>query len=268
MKATLNGENTVALLIDGDNVSSKFIDPLERRISALGRITHKRLYYTYNGGIIPNGWAEKITDNSLNPVIAVPHTNGAGKAVKNAADFKLNIEAMEIMYKGINNVFVIVSSDSDFTSLVTELKENGIYVFGAGEKHTSAAFIRACDDFGYLEDLQKLYSTERVAESVDGDESVEEQQPEEISADDEQAEDADCDPEFNGVRKSEIERYIADIFEQSGESVLNAGYLNLKVLKRYPDFNCKNYGYARFKQFLDGDTFKIVNHTEVRYISK
>ena len=81
---------------------------------------------------------------------------------KNAADIALVIDAMDLMHKGKLDGFCLVSSDSDFTRLAQRLREDGLVVYGFGERKTPEAFRSACNRFIYVENLIE-------AEEVKGD---------------------------------------------------------------------------------------------------
>ena len=70
---------------------------------------------------------------------------------KNSTDSALIIDAMDLLYAGNLEGFVIVSSDSDFTRLATRLRESGMTVYGLGRRNTPAPFVAACDRFIYLD---------------------------------------------------------------------------------------------------------------------
>ncbi len=72
---------------------------------------------------------------------------------KNSTDSALIIDAMDLLYSGNVDAFAIVSSDSDFTSLATRLRESGKTVYGLGRRKTPESFRKACDRFIYLEVL-------------------------------------------------------------------------------------------------------------------
>ena len=72
---------------------------------------------------------------------------------KNSTDSALIIDAMDLLYAGNLEGFVIVSSDSDFTRLATRLRESGMTVYGLGRRNTPEAFVSACDQFIYLDRL-------------------------------------------------------------------------------------------------------------------
>ena len=87
-----------------------------------------------------------MLDNSITPIQQYSYTSG-----KNSTDSAMIIDAMDILYTGHCDGFVLVSSDSDFTRLATRLREAGMKVYGMGERKTPQPFIVACDKFVYIE---------------------------------------------------------------------------------------------------------------------
>lgn len=73
---------------------------------------------------------------------------------KNATDSAMIIDAMDLLYSGNVDAFALMTSDSDFTPLVVRILENGMPVFGFGEKKTPKAFVDACSPFIYTENLE------------------------------------------------------------------------------------------------------------------
>ena len=125
-------ERYFALLIDADNVSAKYITPILTELSKYGVITYKRIYGDWTS-TLHSAWKEELLTNSIMPVQQFSYTTG-----KNATDSAMIIDAMDILYANDVNGFCIVSSDSDFTRLVSRLRESGKMVIGMGEnKHRS-----------------------------------------------------------------------------------------------------------------------------------
>jgi hypothetical protein len=81
------------------------------------------------------------------------HQQRSNTIGKNASDIALVIDAMDLMYKGAVDGFCLVSSDSDFTRLAQRLREDGLAVYGFGERRTPEAFRIACTRFIYFENL-------------------------------------------------------------------------------------------------------------------
>ena len=94
-------------------------------------------------------WKQALLKHSINPVQQFAYTSG-----KNATDSSLIIDAMDLLYTQRFDGFCLVSSDSDFTRLAQRLREEGLLVYGFGEKKTPDAFVQACDKFVYTEVLR------------------------------------------------------------------------------------------------------------------
>ena len=93
-----------------------------------------------------NSWKSILLETAITPIQQYSYTTG-----KNSTDSAMIIDAMDILYSGTCDGFVLVSSDSDFTRLATRLREAGMKVYGMGEKKTPKPFIVACDKFVYIE---------------------------------------------------------------------------------------------------------------------
>ena len=137
----------IAVLIDADNVSDKYIKYIFDEISNHGIPTYKRIYGDWTKPQL-GSWKTVLLNYSITPIQQYSYTTG-----KNATDAALIIDAMDILYSNNVDGFCIVSSDSDFTKLAARLREAGMYVIGMGEKKTPSPFIAACEKFKYLEVL-------------------------------------------------------------------------------------------------------------------
>ena len=140
-------DTTIALLIDGDNAAPKRLAAILEEVSKQGTITIRRIYgdWTTTG---MSGWKELLNANAIQPVQQFAYTKG-----KNSTDSALIIDAMDILHGELVDAFCIVSSDSDYTRLATRLRESGLFVMGVGEKKTPDAFVKACERFIYVENL-------------------------------------------------------------------------------------------------------------------
>ena len=139
--------DTLALLIDGDNASPKIISGLLAEIANYGTASVKRIYGDWTKPNL-NGWKECLLEHSIQPVQQFAYTTG-----KNATDGAMIIDAMDLLYTGRFSGFCIVSSDSDFARLASRIREQGITVYGFGERKTPRPFITACDKFIYVDVL-------------------------------------------------------------------------------------------------------------------
>lgn len=140
-------DTTIALLIDGDNAAPRRLAPILEEISKEGTITIRRIYGDWTSTRL-TGWKELLNANAIQPVQQFGYTTG-----KNSTDSALIIDAMDILHGDQVDAFCIVSSDSDYTRLATRLRESGLFVMGVGEKKTPDAFVKACERFIYVENL-------------------------------------------------------------------------------------------------------------------
>jgi uncharacterized LabA/DUF88 family protein len=140
-------DKRIAVLIDADNVSEKYIKYILDEVSNHGIPTYRRIYGDWTKPHL-SSWKNALLNNSISPVQQYEYTTG-----KNSTDSALIIDAMDILYSGNVEGFCIVSSDSDFTRLATRLREAGMFVLGMGEQKTPKPFIVACEKFKYLEVL-------------------------------------------------------------------------------------------------------------------
>jgi hypothetical protein len=151
--------NNIALLIDADNTSPKGIDPVLTAMAKLGQVNIKRAYGNFAKNNLAN-W-DKITHKYG----IQPHQQFDLTAGKNATDMAMTIDAIDLLYQGKVDGYGIMSSDSDFTPLVTRLRQDGLLVYGFGSKaKTPQAFQSACTRFI---DIDKLIE-DAAEDAVDG----------------------------------------------------------------------------------------------------
>jgi len=138
----------LAVLIDADNSTASVTTELLEEVAKYGTPTVKRAYGDWT---TPNlgGWKDELLEHAIQPMQQFAYTRG-----KNSTDSALIIDAMDLLYAGNLEGFVIVSSDSDFTRLATRLRESGMTVYGIGRRNTPTAFVTACDRFIYLDLLR------------------------------------------------------------------------------------------------------------------
>lgn len=137
----------LAVLIDADNTSPKYVSPLLDELAKYGVTTVKRAYGDWTTPQL-SGWKSELNKHAIGPVQQFSYTTG-----KNSTDSALIIDAMDLLYSGNLDAFAIVSSDSDFTRLATRIRESGKTVYGLGQRKTPASLVAACDRFIYLEVL-------------------------------------------------------------------------------------------------------------------
>jgi hypothetical protein len=113
----------------------------------MGEASVRRVYGDFSSPQM-TGWSKVKAEFGL-----VPHHQPANTVGKNASDIALVIDAMDLMHSGRFDGFVVISSDSDFTRLASRIREQGLDVYGIGQKKTPEAFRKACKRFIFLENL-------------------------------------------------------------------------------------------------------------------
>jgi uncharacterized protein (TIGR00288 family) len=138
--------SNIAVLIDPENISHRYLQKIFENIAAYGQISVRRIYsdWTHNQR---DAWKPLIHEFSLVTIQQFSNREG-----KNVSDFALVIDAMDLLHENIFDCFCIVSSDSDFTKLAQRIRERGKTVIGLGEKKAIKAFVKACNEFIYLDD--------------------------------------------------------------------------------------------------------------------
>lgn len=143
----------IALLIDADNTTPEGIDPVLTVMAELGQVNIRRAYGNFAKDNLAR-W-DKITNKfGIRPQQQFDLSKG-----KNATDMAMTIDAIDLLYQGKVDGFGIMTSDSDFTPLVTRLRQDGILVYGFGEAKTPEAFKSVCTRFI---DIKQLIATYRA----------------------------------------------------------------------------------------------------------
>src|SRR5450432_4103932 len=143
-----NKTNKIALLVDGDNAQPKLLSLVLEEASKYGKVTVRRVYGDWTTPHM-NSWKVQLNEMAFNPIQKFSYTSG-----KNSTDSALIIDAMDILHNSLIDGFCIVSSDSDYTGLAKRIREDGIFVMGIGEQKTPNAFVKSCEIFTYVENLE------------------------------------------------------------------------------------------------------------------
>ena len=175
------------------------------------------------------GWKEELLRHAIQPVQQFAYTRG-----KNSTDSALIIDAMDLLYAGNLEGFVIVSSDSDFTRLATRLRESGMTVYGLGRRSTPGPFVAACDRFIYLDLL-----------------SQEPQEPEPPAQDDEEPA-----PPLPNLKRI-LSTAISSTSKDDGWS--NLGEVGSYLIKSHAAFDPRDYGHAKLGELVRGESYVDVN---------
>ena len=230
----MDNELRVAILIDADNVSDKYIKIIMDEVANIGVATYKRIYGDWTSARL-SSWKNVLLEDSIIPIQQYSYTTG-----KNATDSAMIIDAMDILYSGNVDGYCLVSSDSDFTRLAARLRESGKLVLGMGEEKTPKPFISACNQFKYL-DL--LYNNQQ-----------EEEKKEELAIAGETRKASRQNASGNKKNKDlkRVRKAINAIIEKFSdeEGWLSSGQLGDQLGKRLPDFDVRNYGYSKLTTFI------------------
>ncbi|WCE06038.1 NYN domain-containing protein [Pseudoxanthomonas sp. JBR18] len=141
-------QQRLAVLIDADNAQPSVIEGLLAEVAKYGVASVKRIYGDFTSTRMTQ-WKQALLKHSIAPVQQFAYTSG-----KNATDSSMIIDAMDLLYTHRFDGFCLVSSDSDFTRLAQRLREEGLAVYGFGERKTPDAFVQACDKFIYNDVLR------------------------------------------------------------------------------------------------------------------
>lgn len=241
--------DTLALLIDGDNASPKIITGLLAEIANYGTASVKRIYGDWTKPNL-NGWKECLLEHSIQPVQQFAYTTG-----KNATDGAMIIDAMDLLYTGRFSGFCIVSSDSDFARLAARIREHGITVYGFGERKTPRPFITACDKFVYVDVLGGTGSDATPVANAEKGQSdakpakvavaLPKVQPEKPKAGQGVAASGRLDQAAIVMLRKAVE---ASSDEDGCASLAKVGG---HLAKQSPDFDARNYGYARLSDLAE-----------------
>ncbi|MDR1962044.1 MAG: NYN domain-containing protein [Gracilibacteraceae bacterium] len=252
----MDDEKKFAVLIDADNISERYIKFILDEISNEGVATYKRIYGDWTTPNL-NPWKTALLDNSILPYQQFAYTSG-----KNATDSAMIIDAMDIFYSGRVNGFCLVSSDSDFTRLAARLREGGMIVIGMGESKTPKSFISACNRFKYLDILAAESATIKPETE---DKQCEEEKPENGKTRRGKAEaEKAAKAEKSAANKRTIRAAILAIVAENSDDNgwLNIGELGDRLVKRYPDFDVRNFNFSKLSLFVQSLDYLVTKKVQ------
>lgn len=153
----------IALFIDADNApASKFEDVLSE-VANYGVVTIRKAYGNWKSPTL-KAWEDLLHEYAIQPIQQYDLTRG-----KNASDIALVIDAMDVMYTKQIDVMCFVSSDCDFTPMVTRALAEGKVVLGFGERKTPSAFVNACSKFLFLDQEKEVTKTTVKPKNIKSD---------------------------------------------------------------------------------------------------
>jgi uncharacterized LabA/DUF88 family protein len=237
---------TLAILIDGDNASPKIISGLLAEVANYGVASVKRVYGDWTGTNL-KGWKECLLEHSLQPMQQFAYTTG-----KNATDGAMIIDAMDLLYTGRFSGFCIVSSDSDFARLAARLREQGATVYGFGERKTPRPFITACDKFVYFDVLG--------GEAAEAEPATAVQTPAIKAPAAAPAKPVRKPPQLDKTALAMLTTAVKASADEDGRA--NLGQVGSHLAKQSPDFDARNYGFARLSDLAKASGILLVERVE------
>lgn len=263
----------LAILIDADNISPKYMELIMKETAVYGIATVRRIYCDWTD-VSKASWKKVLLDNSFTPIQQYSYTTG-----KNSSDSAMIIDAMDLLYGGAVDGFVLVTSDSDFTRLASRLRESGKRVIGMGESKTPSAFVRACEQFKALDVLMEAARKEASEEKIREDKTTAAKEkrtrytssssspapthapvPAPAPADTEGESEKGDEKENTITSLRNIKKLVKSILlDHSDEEWMFLGTIGNMIIKSYPDFDPRNYGFRKVK-----DLFNAMPEFEVR----
>jgi uncharacterized protein (TIGR00288 family) len=145
----MRNEDHIALFIDCDNISHRAIEGIIGELSKFGVVNIRQAYGNWTKDNLKN-WEAKLLEFAIKPIQQFDYSKQ-----KNATDILMTIDAMDMLHTKKIDAFAFATSDSDFTPVVMRVQQEGIKVFGFGEKKTPQAFMVACSQFIFTEKLME-----------------------------------------------------------------------------------------------------------------
>jgi len=143
----------IALFIDSDNISHRALEGIINELSKYGVVNIRQAYGNWTKDNLKN-WEEKLLEFAIKPIQQFDYSKN-----KNATDILMTIDAMDMLHTKQIDAFAFATSDSDFTPVVMRVQQEGIKVYGFGEKKTPKAFMVACSQFIFTENLMANSTT-------------------------------------------------------------------------------------------------------------
>ncbi len=244
-------EKRIALLIDAENTSVKYLDSIFVELKNYGMVTYKRMYGDFTSKTLAE-WNHKALTYAVDP-IQQPRYSTA----KNAADIMLVIDAMDIMYTKNADMFCIVSSDSDFTRLVNRICEEGIEVIGMGKSDASKTLKAACTIFKNL-DIIGESDDEAAGGGSKGSSKIH------------RSNELEANMEKNITPLKEIKKSMMEIVRENENQGDRTGLGGLKssIQRLYKDFDERNYGYSSMSKLVQAlQDFELIQERSTVYVS-
>ncbi|MGP1413943.1 MAG: NYN domain-containing protein [Bacillales bacterium] len=249
----MENEKTIALLIDGDNISYKYLPTIISELNKQGKIVIKRVYGDFSNKIL-SAWKKQALKYSLNCIHSFAFTTN-----KSSTDSALIVDCMDILYRNDVDIYCICSSDSDFIHLVQRIKEDNKQVLGMGEEKTIEAFKGAVDRFyplGVIKNYKKTGNnniSKKISDILKNKDEIEE-------------------INLNGNNIEDLYKvfvyYVNELTEK--EESVHLSNLSTYLYKQHPEFDIRSYKLSKPLDLLKKyqDTFEVISLKSVNDPSK
>ncbi|WP_269531473.1 NYN domain-containing protein [Chitinimonas sp. BJYL2] len=250
--------SNVAVLIDADNVSPRWIRAVLAEAATLGTLALKRVYGDFSRANHQE-WRELCAEFAIQPIQQYPNTKG-----KNASDIAMVIDAMDLLHANRYSAFCLVSSDSDFSRLATRLRENGGHVWGFGEQKTPKAFVAACTRFVYVEVLTDEEEPRPVVEATSTTPKGKRGKNKPAAETKRDAPPAPAAQQrvllpFDKPVKILLKAVVARSLDEDGWASM--GEVGSLINKQQPAFDSRNYGFGKLSDMLrKSGLFELQSH--------
>lgn len=255
----------LAVLIDADNAPRDCLGGIMEEVAIYGTPNIKRAYGDWSTRNLAS-WKQELLDNSVTPVQQFAYTKG-----KNSTDSAMIIDAMDILYSGNTDGFVLVSSDSDFTGLARRLREDGVFVIGIGEQKTPKPLIAACNKFIYIEVIRERtrQAPAKTAPSAPKKTPAKPaQQTKKNTAKKAEAEPVKTPAPAEERRIPEsviwlIADSILDLADTGDNDYVSLGAVGQLIQKKRPDFDTRSYGFSKLSGMVKAiDRFEVLERED------
>jgi uncharacterized protein (TIGR00288 family) len=231
--AKSKNEDHIALFIDCDNISHRSIEGIINELSKYGIVNIRQAYGNWTKDNLKN-WEDKLLEFAIKPIQQFDYSKN-----KNATDILMTIDAIDLLHTKDIDAFAFATSDSDFTPVVMRVQNEGIRVYGFGEKKTPKPFMAACSQFIFTEKL--MTNMTHSPESVDVMQAPVRQSGKEMRSD----------------------TWLVNVLRTAVEQTMDEdGWANLADIGQYinnsTSFSPINFGYKKLSNLIDEiDLFDI-----------
>ena len=220
--------NSIAVFMDGDNISPSDIPLIIEEIKTHGNIIYNSLFCDMSDK--SKETLQQVCTNNGVSLIHCERISG-----KNSTDIKLIVELMNTLYiNKIISLFYIITSDSDYRHVIPCIRERGKQIYCIGNQQTNNALQKICNKFTYIETLKKEQG----------------------------AEDNIIKPLSKNCKKK-YKKEIMNLFKI--DDIINMGCILISLQNKY-DFDYREYGYDRMKPFLK-DNYPELHYLKDGFVS-